>query len=769
MFGTLLRTTLRSPEIVALLLASGGAALWAAHAGPLPGSMLVSRWPLTGSLAVLGAWLALYAGLGVVVLGNASSAERRRALRKAGYGMLLLVAGQAPLVAAAVPPLVRLRYLEPLYLLAVAMLVLGTLFRDELRAAWNRARTRPSASVFLATLVATIVAAYAVGGVDALLHVNGLWETKYQLSRAAFVANTLLLASLYVATFAVTARLIPAILLGTALFFVLGATNVAKMKYMHAAVQPLDLLSIPEFMPQFTSTFGAPLSAALIAAALLVVAAIAFTWRRAPARLAWPQRTLLAGSALLVLAGGIFSQSPGLRDALAHAGIEPIAWDSVYAARRNGVLLEFVGGIPRIVVDAPADYSEDAIERIVARRLGAGIAKSSGFAATSRVAVFEPEDAAGLEESATIVIYMIESLMDPLDLGVALTDDPLPALRRLADAHTSGRAIVPERFGGSANSEFEVLTGMSTSFLPERSVAYKQYLKRRIPSLPCLLAARGYRTVAVQADPITYFDRTKAYEHLCFERVVWLNEDPTAPRALNGRAPTDEAVVDAVLAAIHHEGPAFVFAFPSSTHHPYELDLYSESDLDLVDASHPARRELKYYVNALRVADAAVERLAAGLSAIDRRVVLAIVGDHLPPLSTEALGAFRARLENLSEDERNLVERRVPLVVWSNFARDRRELELGLNALAPYLLDLAGVEPDGFLRFVGRFGERVPVLTRDVIGIGGTPLRPASIPEEHARWIDDYRLLQHDALFGASYLSRLLETSDIVKAAMPLE
>ncbi|MFS8609565.1 MAG: LTA synthase family protein, partial [Gammaproteobacteria bacterium] len=348
-------------------------------------------------------------------------------------------------------------------------------------------------------------------------------------------------------------------------------------------------------------------------------------------------------------------------------------------------------------------------------------------------------------------------------------DDPLPALRRLADAHTSGRAIVPERFGGSANSEFEVLTGMSTSFLPERSVAYKQYLKRRIPSLSCLLAARGYRTVAVQADPITYFDRTKAYEHLCFERVVWLNEDPTAPRALNGRAPTDEAVVDAVLAAIHHEGPAFVFAFPSSTHHPYELDLYSESDLDLVDASHPARRELKYYVNALRVADAAVERLAAGLSAIDRRVVLAIVGDHLPPLSTEALGAFRARLENLSEDERNLVERRVPLVVWSNFARDRRELELGLNALAPYLLDLAGVEPDGFLRFVGRFGERVPVLTLDVIGIGGTPLRPASIPEEHARWIDDYRLLQHDALFGASYLSRLLETSDIVKAAMPLE
>lgn len=769
MLGTLLRKTLRSPEIVALLLASSAAALWAVHSGPLPGSMLVSRWPVTGSIAVLGAWLALYASLGVIVLGHASAAEQRRALRKVSCGMLLLVAAAAPLVVVAATPLVRLRYLEPLYVLTVAMLMLGTLFRAEVRAAWSRARTRPTASVVSTTLVAAIVAAYAVGGVDALLHVNGLWETKYQLSRGAFVVNTLLLASLYVATFAVTARLLPAILLGTALFFVLAATNVAKMKYMHAAVQPLDLLYIAEFMPQFTSTFGAPLTAAIVAGALLVAAAIALTWRRAPARLDWRHRTTLAGSALLVLSAGTFSQAPALRDAFAKAGIEPIAWDSVYAARRNGVLLEFVGGIPRIVVDAPAGYSEDAIERIAARRLGAASTSTTGFAAPTRVAVFEREDAHGPEESATIVIYMIESLMDPFDLGAALTDDPIPALRRLAAAYSSGYAIVPERFGGSANSEFEVLTGMSTSFLPGRSLAYKQYLKRRIPSLPCLLAKRGYRTVAVQADPITYFDRTKAYAHLCFQRVVWLNEDPSAPRAINGRAPTDEAVVDAVLAAVDGEGPAFVFAFPSSTHHPYELDLYADSALDLADPSHPARRELKYYVNALRVADAAVERLAAGLSTVDRKVVLAVLGDHLPPLSTEALGTFRARLETLPETERRILERRVPLVVWSSFEQDRRDLELGLNALAPYLLELAGVEPDDFLRFVGRFVERVPVLTRDVIGIGGAPIPPASIPEEVSRWIDDYRLLQHDVLFGASYLSRPLESSDIVGAALPHE
>ena len=691
-------------------------------------------------------------------------------------------------------PLRRLRYVEPLYLLAAAMLVLGSLCGAELRAAARQARTRPRATVVSATLAALIAAAYAVGAVDALLHVNGLWETKYQLGRAAFAANTLLLASLYVAAFAVTARLIPAILAGSVLFFVLGAANVAKMKYMHAAVQPLDLLHVAEFMPQFVSTFGVPATAALLVVAALLVAALVLAWRRPPARLGWPHRAMLFGSALLVVACGALSQRPGLREALVAAGIEPIAWDSVRSARRNGVLLEFVGYLPDILVTAPPGYSEHAIERILQRRLRAGIATPNGpiapaafstaeaiapaaaMSATLAIGAIESTAPAGdrgtaavSTESVTIVVYMIESLMDPLDLGLPLTADPIPTLRRLGADQTSGYALVPGRFGGSSSSEFEVLTGMSTSFLPDRSVVYKQYLKRRIPSLPCLLAARGYRTVAVQADPIDYFNRIEAYEHLCFERVAWLNEDPAVPRAINDRAPADEAVVDAVLDAIDDEGPAFVFAFPSSTHHPYELDFYADSELDLVDRDHPARQELKYYLNTLRAADAAVERLAARIAPLERKVVVAIVGDHLPPLSMQALEAFHARIESLPDLERRIRERRVPLVVWSNFERDRERLELGMNALGPYLLEQAGIEPDGFLRFVGLFRDRVPILIRDVIGIGGTPMNPDSIPDAHARWIDDYRLLQHDALFGASYLSRSLESVDLVTAGLPLQ
>src|SRR5690606_23714124 len=289
-------------------------------------------------------------------------------------------------------------------------------------------------------------------------------------------------------------------------------------------------------------------------------------------------------------------------------------------------------------------------------------------------------ETAGGASDVTVIVYMIESLMDPNDLGLAFTSDPIPTLRALAAEHSSGYAVVPGRFGESASSEFEVLTGMSSSFLPERSVAYKQYVKHTLPALPCVLRRRGYRTAAVQADPVDFYNRTEVYRHLCFDEVAWLNEDPSAARAINDRAPADDAIVDAVIAAANGPGPAFVFAFPSSTHHPYDLGLYQDSALDLADPfSSSARAELKYYINTLRVADAAVGKLVEHFARTERKVVLAILGDHLPPLSSAALEGFYARLgDDVSALDRLIAERRVPLVVWSNFAQPREELAVSL-------------------------------------------------------------------------------------------
>jgi phosphoglycerol transferase MdoB-like AlkP superfamily enzyme len=134
-----------------------------------------------------------------------------------------------------------------------------------------------------------------------------------------------------------------------------------------------------------------------------------------------------------------------------------------------------------------------------------------------------------------LIVYLIESFMDPDDLGLHYTSDPIPNIRALRRSHIGAYAVVPELFGGSANTEFELLTGMTRSFLPEGSPPYRQYLRRPIPSLPSALRALGYTTVAIHADPKYYYDRERVYGLLGFDTTVWLNDVPGVERP-RGRA-----------------------------------------------------------------------------------------------------------------------------------------------------------------------------------------------------------------------------------------
>jgi hypothetical protein len=56
--------------------------------------------------------------------------------------------------------------------------------------------------------------------------------------------------------FTVSTRPTAALLLASPLYAAWCLASFAKIKYMHTAVQPLDLVPIPEFLPLFRSFFG---------------------------------------------------------------------------------------------------------------------------------------------------------------------------------------------------------------------------------------------------------------------------------------------------------------------------------------------------------------------------------------------------------------------------------------------------------------------------------------------------------------------------------
>jgi phosphoglycerol transferase MdoB-like AlkP superfamily enzyme len=269
---------------------------------------------------------------------------------------------------------------------------------------------------------------------------------------------------------------------------------------------------------------------------------------------------------------------------------------------------------------------------------------------------------------------------------------------------------------GSANAEFEVLTGLSMRFLPVGSLPYRQYIHRDLPALPRLFRDHGHRTVGILVDPPSYFDRPATYPHLGFDEVVWLDEEEGVERDASGRWATDQTVIDRIVTTLADERPAFVFAFTNATHAPYSRSRFPRSDLDVLDAPTPSvREELSGYANALREADRAVADLTRRLAALDEPTLLVVLGDHQPPLES-----FPA-LEVHQGPDRRRSRHAVPILLWTSFPALRRELEGPLSGVGSEILETLGLEP-------------------------GPLLRVARGPAEA------YRLVQHDVLFGAPAL-----------------
>jgi phosphoglycerol transferase MdoB-like AlkP superfamily enzyme len=740
-----------SRESLAVLALVALSAAWVASAGTLPERVGPARGPLGVGLA----WACLYAGLGLAYAVRLPDRDARRVLRRIGFGLLLALASTQLcriLADGIVSPWTwdHLYYLKWLVPLAFVGFWCVALLPRETRALVRTADASATIAPLPHLAVLFISAAASVSFADLAFESSGSSAVGDTLNSEiiypeAWTANVLMLFSAYALVLAVTSRLWAALLVVTPLYAALGLATLLKIRYMHSAVRPLDLLRIPELFPFLHSFLGTGISTAIVGTIALWVAGLWAVRRTQPCPMSAIRRWctgLLATAALLAFPVAYFQGSSIPDDVegslspanalLSRFRVRGLEFKEM--ARLRGFLLSFTSELPAAFVSAPPGYSSAAI-------------------ASARSEYCRPAPAvAARQKGINLILYLIESFMDPLDLGLHYSSDPIPNLRALREAQAGGFAIVPEEFGGSANTEFEALTGMTTSFLPVGAVAYRLYLNRPIPSLPSVLGRLGYATTAVQADPKHFYNRERAYRLLGFDRVVWLGDDPDVERDSRGWWPTDRAVVEAVIEASRGPTPTFVFAFPSATHFPYNEGIYRDSELDVLDApSSEVASEVKEYINKLRVADEAIGMLVEHFRRRPDSTIIAVLGDHLPPLPERALNVFFSQLSGMPAHEQARRRRRVPLLVWANFALPREESELSINALPPYLLDKMGLQPPGFLAVSDAVRRKAPVLASYVRGADGRTWDRDALPGEVGTLLADYRLLQYDLLLGKRY------------------
>lgn len=338
-------------------------------------------------------------------------------------------------------------------------------------------------------------------------------------------------------------------------------------------------------------------------------------------------------------------------------------------------------------IGKPDDYSSDLVQSIVDPlddENADNIEQPSDMAA-DRVTPENGDTAV----KPNIIFLQLESFFDVNRVRDAdFSEDPLPYFTSLKENYPSGFLTVPTIGAGTANVEFEVLSGMSLNFFGAGEYPYKTLLMDQTCETVCYnLKDLGYTTTAIHNNTATFYDRHIVYRHAGFDRFVSLEYMNDVTYTQVGWA-RDDILTGQTLAALSAtEGLDYIFTISVQGHGKYPTEVAEEMEVDVTGFDEEKRVPVKYYVNQLREDDIFLNELTAALSEYDEPVMLVIYGDHLPSfeISDDMLdGCTRFQTE---------------YVIWTNYELEAEDKDLYAYQLSSHVMGLCGYDSGVITKF----------------------------------------------------------------------
>ena len=366
--------------------------------------------------------------------------------------------------------------------------------------------------------------------------------------------------------------------------------------------------------------------------------------------------------------------------------------------------------------------------------------KPHGF---SKVQAEEWENGTGDAQqgkAVNVIMVMNEGFSDISDhnaFAYGEANDPLPNLHAMqADPHAlTGHVVVPGFAGGTANTEFDVLTGIQTNALSATTTSALRVVNRNLDSLFRVYGADGYRTSFFHPGDDWFYNRENVYRWMGAEETVFA--DQMADLAYKGRWVTDDYMAGLIEQEFEETMASgknlFHYTTTIQNHMSYTADKYGEGytypALPLnAEVSDQVRTMLEVYTERARDADAMLGRLRDYFAGRSEPVVLVFFGDHLPYLGDNQLG-YRELGFTEEANWSELTSYETPYVIWANDAAaetldwENTVTGLGLQeTVSASFLGAAVVELTGretaWSAFLNGLRREAPVVQKEVYVLG---------------------------------------------------
>lgn len=322
-------------------------------------------------------------------------------------------------------------------------------------------------------------------------------------------------------------------------------------------------------------------------------------------------------------------------------------------------------------------------------------------------------------ELPNIIFIQLESYFDVDEAEFFTTsEDASPNLHQMYENYSSGYFKVPSVGAGTANTEFEVLTGMNLRYFGPGEYPYKTVLKNRTcESAATALTSLGYGAHALHNNGGNFYSRAKVFDHTGFDSYTSKEFMNILELTENGWA-KDDILIQHILEAMDTtEQQDFVFGISVQGHGDYPEEKLIENPKIKIDGieDEALKNKWEYYVNQVYEMDQFAGNLIKAIEDRGEPTVVVFYGDHLPTMGLEAKDLKSRYLYNTN------------YVIWDNIGLKKEDRNI------PAYQIMADVF------------ERLDIHS-------GTVFNYHQERRKTKNYLGDLELLQYDILYGEQYV-----------------
>lgn len=346
-----------------------------------------------------------------------------------------------------------------------------------------------------------------------------------------------------------------------------------------------------------------------------------------------------------------------------------------YAYRDYGVPYCFISTSMNSGISKPKGYSEDMI---------AGILKKNTTRGTDTIPTVDKNSL----KHPNIIILQMESFSVAQDFNhISVDRDPTPVFNELTENYTSGWFSVPACGAGTANTEFEVLTGISARYFGPGEYPYKGKLREQtLESMAYVAKNHGYVTSALHNHRALFYNRNEVYANLGFDTftsVEYMNDVSFTPTNWCKDEVLIKEIMDIMTSTKERD---FMHVVSVEGHGQYPSEQVFKNPYTTVTAEDEATKwRYEYFLNECHEMDKFIGDLIDEIEKNGEPTVMLIYGDHIPAL-------------DITEDIYNAPDLySTRYVVWDNIGLPKEDQDIVAYRSGAELLADAGLIYEGVI------------------------------------------------------------------------